>query len=151
MPGVSPEALSGYILEEVLAYLLRNAGYRVLSDAAEDPEELENQHHGLVVKGRGADHQVDVLGELLWIPAFTFPLRLILEAKCRKGPTSIGTVRQMIAALFGHQSEQRAKTGSIIAVVASAGQIYVRWDNLFRIRLLVNGDGPRVSARCFPR
>jgi hypothetical protein len=100
MPGISPEALAGYILEEMLAYLLRNAGYRLITDASQDPRELANRHHGLVVRGRGADHQVDVLGELLWIPAFTFPLRLVLEAKCRKGKTDIATVRGMVAALL---------------------------------------------------
>lgn len=100
MPGISPEALAGYILEEMLAYLLRNAGYRLITDASQDPRELANRHHGLVVRGRGADHQVDVLGELLWIPAFTFPLRLTLEAKCRKGKTDIATVRGMVAALL---------------------------------------------------
>jgi hypothetical protein len=28
-------------------------------------------------------HQVDVLGELLWVPAFTFPTRLFVEANAR--------------------------------------------------------------------
>lgn len=32
MAGVSPESLAGYILEEMLAYLLPNAGYRLLTD-----------------------------------------------------------------------------------------------------------------------
>lgn len=100
MAGVSPEALAGYILEELLAYLLRNAGYRLLTDESQDPRELANRHHGLVVRGRGADHQIDVLGELLWVPAFTFPLRLALEAKCRKSKTDIATVRNMVAALI---------------------------------------------------
>ena len=100
MAGISPEALAGYILEELLAYLLRNAGYRLLTDESQDPRELANRHHGLVVRGRGADHQVDVLGELLWVPAFTFPLRLALEAKCRKSKTDIATVRNLVAALI---------------------------------------------------
>lgn len=100
MAGISPEALAGYILEEMLAYLLRNAGYRLLTDESQDRRELANRHHGLVIRGRGADHQVDVLGELLWVPAFTFPLRLVLEAKCRKSKTDIATVRNMVAALL---------------------------------------------------
>lgn len=100
MAGISPESLAGYILEEMLAYLLRNAGYRLLTDEIEDPVELANRHHGLVVRGRGADHQIDVLGELLWVPAFTFPLRLALEAKCRKGKADIATVRNTVAALL---------------------------------------------------
>jgi hypothetical protein len=100
MAGISPESLAGYILEEMLAYLLRNAGYRLLTDERQDPRELANRHHGLVVRGRGADHQIDVLGELLWVPAFTFPLRLALEAKCRKSKTDIATVRNTVAALL---------------------------------------------------
>jgi hypothetical protein len=86
----------------------RNAGYRLLTDATQDPLELANQHHGLVVHGRGADHQVDVLGELLWIPAFTYPLRLMPEAKCRKGKTEIGTDGRRPPR---HQSEQHAQSG----------------------------------------
>ena len=39
----------------------------------------------LAIRGRGGRHQVDVLGELAWIPAFTFPLRLIVEAAARQG------------------------------------------------------------------
>jgi hypothetical protein len=114
MPGISPQALAGYILEEMLAYLLRNAGYRLLTDEGQDPHELANRHHGLIVRGRGAEHQVDVLGELLWIPAFTYPLRLVLEAKCRKGKTDIATVRNMVAALLDinqNNMPQRAAAG----------------------------------------
>jgi hypothetical protein len=84
MPGVSATALSGYILEELIAYLIRNTGYRLLVDAAQDADELKNLANGLNIIGRGALHQVDVLGELAWIPAFTFPLRLVIEAKCKK-------------------------------------------------------------------
>ena len=115
MPGISPQALAGYILEEMLAYLLRNAGYRLLTDESQDPHELANRHHGLIVRGRGAEHQVDVLGELLWIPAFTYPLRLVLEAKCRKGKTDIATVRNMVAALLDinqNNMTQRAAAGT---------------------------------------
>ena len=78
---ISEESLRGYILEEVLAYLIRTTGYELLVDPSQDPRELGRKGSGLVVKGRGAVHQVDVLGELKWIPAFTFPLRLIVEAK----------------------------------------------------------------------
>ena len=93
---VSKETLKGYILEEVLAYLIRSAGYRLLTDPSQDPRELDWRHNGLVIKGRGAYHQVDVLGELQWIPAFTFPLRLIIEAKFRKDPTYIDLVRSSV-------------------------------------------------------
>ena len=38
-------------------------------------------NHGLLVRGRGADHQADVLGQLLWVPIFSLPIRLFVEAK----------------------------------------------------------------------
>jgi hypothetical protein len=100
MVKISVDSLAGYILEELLAYLIRNTGYRLLTDANQDPRELKNNSNGLNVIGRGALHQVDVLGELLWVPAFTFPLRLMLEAKCRKSKTGIGVVRGMMATLI---------------------------------------------------
>lgn len=71
---ISRDSLRGYVLEELLAKLIQNTGYRPLADASQDPDELENRPNGLAVRGRGGAHQVDVLGELLWIPAFTFPI-----------------------------------------------------------------------------
>ncbi len=97
---ISTESLRGYILEEVLAFLIRATGYRLLADASQDPTELDRRGNGLVVKGRGGVHQVDVLGELQWIPAFTFPLRLFVEAKFREGKTGIDTVRNAVAILM---------------------------------------------------
>lgn len=97
---ISREALQGYILEEVLAYLIRNTGYRLLVDAAQDPTELGWERNGLVVKGRGAVHQVDVLGELMWIPAFTYPLRLFVEAKFRGEKTGINIVRNAVGTML---------------------------------------------------
>lgn len=126
MPGISPQALAGYILEEMLAYLLRNAGYRLLTDERQDPHELANRHHGLIVRGRGAEHQVDVLGELLWIPAFTYPLRLVLEAKCRKGKTDIATVRNMVAALLDiNQNNMPQRTAAGTPPIPRAKYAYV--------------------------
>lgn len=97
---ISKEALQGYILEEMLAYLIRNTGYRLLVDDVQDPQELGWERNGLVVKGRGAVHQVDVLGELMWIPAFTFPLRLFVEAKFREEKTGISIVRNAVGAML---------------------------------------------------
>lgn len=94
------DTLKGYLIEEVLAYLIRNTGYKLLVDPKQDKRELGWERNGLVVKGRGATHQVDVLGELEWIPAFTYPLRLIIEAKFRKKPTSIDIVRNAVGVLF---------------------------------------------------
>lgn len=97
---ISKDTLRGYILEEVLAYLIRNTGYRLLVDASQDTQELDSRPNGLVVRGRGAVHQVDVLGELAWIPAFTYPLRLFVEAKFRNARTGIPEVRNLVATLL---------------------------------------------------
>lgn len=49
------QTLRGYLLEEVLAWLLRSSGYRLLTekgDPARPPwKVLEKRHHGLVVRG----------------------------------------------------------------------------------------------------
>jgi hypothetical protein len=75
------QQVRGYVLEEILASLIKNSGYDLLPDASYDPQELEDQPNGLAVRGRGATHQADVLGQLTWVPAFTYPLRLFVEAK----------------------------------------------------------------------
>lgn len=77
---VSRVGFRGYVLEEVLAFLIRNAGYRLLVDPSQG-EQLAYGRNGLVVVGRGGAHQVDVLGQLSWVPVFTFPIRLFVEAK----------------------------------------------------------------------
>ena len=46
--------LRGYLLEEALAWLLRNTGYRILEHKDDDPDELDMRGEVLLVKGRGA-------------------------------------------------------------------------------------------------
>lgn len=73
--------LCGYLLEEALAWLLRGSAYELLVSAEQDPEELIPHGRELRVRGRGTTHQVDVLGEFAFTPAFSLPVRLFLEAK----------------------------------------------------------------------
>ncbi|NLT07106.1 MAG: restriction endonuclease [Solirubrobacterales bacterium] len=94
--AISRDTLRGYVLEELLAKLIQNTGYRLLADASQDPGVLEDRPNGLAVRGRGGLHQVDVLGELLWIPAFTFPIRLFVEAKARGRKCGIDDVRNAL-------------------------------------------------------
>lgn len=86
----------GYILEELLASLIQNTGYRLLVNPSQDVTALDRIGAGLVVKGRGGNHQVDVLGELHWIPAFTFPIRLFVEAKCLSHAVGIQYARNAV-------------------------------------------------------
>jgi len=89
----SLESLRGYVLEEVLARLLQASGYRLLVSAEQDPEALARGAHGLLVHGRGADHQADVLGELTLPVPFSLPLRIFVEAKYRAAKSGLLDVR----------------------------------------------------------
>ena len=88
MPGVRDivpamtyrAVLRGYLLEEALAWLLRNTGYRLLVHKNQDPDELVMKGDTLFVQGRGTTHQVDVLGESALTPAFSLPIRMFIEA-----------------------------------------------------------------------
>jgi hypothetical protein len=90
---ITKATLRGYLLEEVLAWLLRGSGYRLLVHPSQDPDELVMNGNGLCVKGRGAEHQVDVLGEFAFTPAFSLPIRLFLEAKFTRNKCQLPVVR----------------------------------------------------------
>jgi len=90
---ISLEQLRGYVLEEVLARLLYESGYRLLVSEAQDPEALKRGAHGLLVRGRGTDHQADVLGELTLPVPFSLPLRIFVEAKYRDTKTGLVDAR----------------------------------------------------------
>lgn len=59
----------------------------------QDPAELVMVGNTLRVRGRGALHQVDVLGEFAFTPAFSMPVRLFLEAKYYQGSCGLEVVR----------------------------------------------------------
>ena len=76
-----PQA-KGYLLEIVLAKLLKVNGYDlVTSTDNEDNEIVDLPRNGLNIKGRGAYHQFDSLGTFRITPPFVYPIRLFLEAK----------------------------------------------------------------------
>lgn len=89
----SESTLRGYLLEEALAWLLRHTGYRLLVHNSQDMAELTQGGNGLQVRGRGADHQVDVLGEFAFPPAFSLPIRLFLEAKFTRRRADLKALR----------------------------------------------------------
>ena len=93
---VSESALRGYVLEEILARLLSRSGYRLLVEASQDADALKDGRHGLLVRGRGSDHQADALGELLIPTPFSLPLRLFVEAKFRGSPAGVADVRNAL-------------------------------------------------------
>ncbi|PWU48914.1 hypothetical protein DLJ46_10755 [Micromonospora globispora] len=94
MARIGGGQLAGYVLEEIVAWMLLSSGYKLLTRAADDPDELVAGPNGLRVRGRGAEHQADVLGELIYVPPFSLPLRMFVEAKCHKsGAIGLAEVR----------------------------------------------------------
>ncbi|MEU8331607.1 hypothetical protein [Micromonospora sp. NPDC048839] len=93
MALISADALAGYLLEEAIAFLLSSNGYRLLQDSDADEQALRQAGHGLLVRGRGADHQADVLGDLLMPTPFSLPVRLFVEAKNRGSKVGLSEVR----------------------------------------------------------
>lgn len=113
---ISKDSLKGYILEEALAYLIRKTGYKLIVDKEQDPIELRNRGNGLVVVGRGGEHQADVLGQLLWIPTFTYPIRLFVEAKFRNSKVGIDIVRNAVGIIDDLNQNYSPMTESRILV-----------------------------------
>jgi len=89
----------GYILEYVLAYILQSSGYTIIDNIDSAEPDLTKESNGLNLQGRGAKHQIDVIGNLDWIPAFTFPTRLLIEAKFKDEKVGINIVREQIGIL----------------------------------------------------
>lgn len=79
--------IRGALLEEVVLALLNQAGYRTLSSSDAGIE--DGRGGQLYVIGRGGRHQVDAIVGNDNSPAFTYPMRLIVEAKAYL-PTSRG-------------------------------------------------------------
>lgn len=96
---VSTSSLRGYVLEELLAWLLKRSGYSLLVSEDQDPNALRAAANGLRVRGRGADHQVDVLGELNRPIPYSLPIRLFLEAKFRDDAVGLADVRNALGVL----------------------------------------------------
>ncbi|GAB3409630.1 hypothetical protein GCM10027515_28660 [Schumannella luteola] len=116
------EQLAGYLLEEVLGYLLESSGYRLVSEA-DDPASLVSRSNGLCVRGRGAEHQAEALGDLDIAVPFSLPIRLFVEAKCVARPTPIGVVRNA----HGVVHDVNEFTHSSIATSRTLRQVQYRY------------------------
>lgn len=80
-------SIKGAILEELVLHLLKLVGYLPLKV---DDEGTRGGHSGLEVEGRGEWHQIDAAALLDHSPAFMYPLRLLVEAKCYAEHRRIG-------------------------------------------------------------
>ncbi len=69
----------GYVFEKVIWDLLKEAGYVGVNTG--------------MLEGRGAPHQIDTYGTLEIPTAFTYPIRLLAEAKCYNRTVGLETIR----------------------------------------------------------
>ncbi len=76
--------IHGMLLEEAVLYLLRASGYHTIEDKdVSNDETLKGTiASGLKIVGRGGPHQIDAIADLMIVPPFTYPQRLLVEAKC---------------------------------------------------------------------
>lgn len=89
-------AIRGLIFEELVLKLLEKVGYRVVRAGEEGTRQ---GHSGQEVGGRGEWHQIDAIAAYDFTPAFIYPLRLLLEAKCYAKPVGIEVVRNSVGVL----------------------------------------------------
>ncbi len=88
--------IRGALLEEIVLYLLKQAGYSILDEHAPD---IRQGHSGLELEGRGEKHQVDAIVSYEYTPAFIYPIRLIVEAKAYAKNIGIEVVRNGVGVL----------------------------------------------------
>jgi hypothetical protein len=81
----------GAILEEAVLFLLEKVGYETIDQHSSILDDsLRAGNSGLDVRGRGAWHQIDALASFRSSPAFMYPLRLMVEAKCYQASRPVG-------------------------------------------------------------
>ena len=85
--------IRGALLEEAVLFLLKKVGYNVVDPASPSFRPIDGMrvgHSGLEVRGRGTWHQIDAFALWPHSPAFMYPLRLIVEAKCYASHRPVG-------------------------------------------------------------
>jgi uncharacterized protein YqfB (UPF0267 family) len=91
-------AIKALLLEEVLLNLLKVSGYSTVNNVGTDAT-LKNGSAGIEVKGRGWNHQIDAIADFTMSPPFSYPIRLLLEAKFYADPIGIDIIRNAVGVL----------------------------------------------------
>ena len=96
--------IRGALLEEAVLFLLNKIGYDTIGLRGIPPrnvEQLRSGHSGLEVRGRGTWHQIDAFAIWRHSPAFMYPLKLIVEAKCynARRPVGVEVPRNVVGVL----------------------------------------------------
>ena len=91
-------AIKALLLEEVLLNLLKDSGY-IPVNSTENDSTLKDGSAGIEVKGRGWNHQIDAIADFAISPPFSYPIRLLLEAKFYANPIGIDIIRNAVGVL----------------------------------------------------
>lgn len=82
---MKPDPAAGYVFEKEIFNLLAESNYFNVRT-----EQL---------RGRGASHQIDAFGTLAIPTAFTYPIRLIAEAKCYSSTIQLHQIRSFVGVI----------------------------------------------------
>ena len=128
MPSI--RQIRGMLLEEALLCLLRASGFRTIEEDHSDPT-LHSGPSGLEVRGRGSRHQVDAIAEYLIAQPFSYPQRLLVEAKCYEPRKVVGLpiMRNAVGVVrdveeywtLGEYSPLRARYHYLYAIFSASG------------------------------
>jgi hypothetical protein len=92
-------AIRGLLLEEILLNLLSASGYLIVEYDSNDITLKTRSTGVLEVKGRGSNHQIDAIASFSVSPPFSYPVRLLLEAKFYNYKVGIDIVRNAVGVL----------------------------------------------------
>ena len=86
------------LLEEVILRFLEVNGYSALDGPGDDPT-LDAGPSGMMVRGRGSLHQIDAIANYRFTPPFSYPYRLLVEAKSLSKPVGLEVIRNALGVL----------------------------------------------------
>ena len=91
--------IRGMLLEEALLFLLRKSGYKTVDNVNKSDKTLSKTGAGMQVRGRAIKHQIDAIADYTITPPFSYPNRLLLEAKSYSGTVGIEIVRNALGTI----------------------------------------------------
>ena len=98
--GILRSQLKGYLFEIVMLELLCKNGFSVVNSATEPKNRVRENRDGFIeFRGRGCWHQIDCPCDYDTLIPFTYPLRLLGEAKFYKSPLEKTHIRSFIGVI----------------------------------------------------
>src|SRR5688572_27180868 len=89
----------GMLLEEAILFLLRKSGYKTVDVVDRNDKTLNRSSSGMLVHGRATEHQIDAIADYKITPPFSYPNRLLVEAKHYQGRVGIDVIRNAYATI----------------------------------------------------